>query len=97
VLEIALGARRGERAGLEVFDMMGRALGHGVASIQNLMDFDAIVFSGGISGSFDLIEPSLRGALRERAFAPPLSALPLVVSELGSKAGVIGASRLIPA
>ncbi|HEY6555742.1 MAG TPA: ROK family protein [Polyangiaceae bacterium] len=95
VRDIALAARRGERAGIETFEMMGRALGHAAASLQNLLDLDALVFSGGISASFDLIEPSLRAALRERAFAPPLAGVPLLVSELGSKAGVIGAAHLV--
>ena len=94
VRTIADGAREGERAGLAVFEMMGRALGHGIASIQNLLDLDAIVFTGGVSASFDLIEPSVRDALRERAFAPPLATVPLLVSELGSKAGVVGAAHL---
>jgi glucokinase len=95
VRSIADSARRGERSGLAVFEMMGRALGHAVASIQNLLDLDAIVFSGGISASFDLIEPSVRDALRERAFAPPLARIPLLVSELGDKAGVVGAAHLL--
>ncbi|HMJ10825.1 MAG TPA: ROK family protein [Polyangiaceae bacterium] len=94
VRDIALAARRGERTGLEPFEMMGRALGQAVAGIQNLLDLDAIVFSGGISASFDLIEPSLRQALQERAFAPPLATIPLLVSELSDKAGVIGAAHL---
>jgi glucokinase len=95
IRDIATAARRGERAGIDTFEMMGRALGHAVASVQNLLDLDAIVFTGGISASFDLIEPSLREALRQRAFAPPLAAVPLLVSELGSKAGVIGAAHLV--
>jgi glucokinase len=95
VRDIALAARRGERAGIETFEMMGRALGQAVASVQNLLDLDAIVFTGGISASFDLIEPSLRQALQERAFAPPLAAVPLLVSELGDKAVVVGAAHLV--
>jgi predicted NBD/HSP70 family sugar kinase len=75
--------------------MMGRALGHAIAALQNALDLDAIVFSGGISASFDLIEPSAREALRERAFAPPLSTVPFIVSELGDKAGVVGAAHLL--
>jgi glucokinase len=95
VRDIADAARRGERAGLEVFEMMGGALGQGIANIQNLLDVDAIVFSGGISASFDLLEPCVRGALRARAFAPPLAAVPLLVSELGERAGVVGAAHLV--
>jgi glucokinase len=94
VLPISIAARKGEQSGLRVFEEMGEALGRGLANIQNLLDLNAIVFSGGISASFDLIEPHVRRALREFAFAPPLAEVPLLVSELGERAGVIGAAHL---
>jgi glucokinase len=94
VLPIALAARRGDEAGLRVFEEMGEALGKGLANIQNLLDLNAIVFSGGVSASFDLIEPHVRRSLREFAFAPPLAEVPLLVSQLGERAGVIGAAHL---
>ncbi|HEY3495021.1 MAG TPA: ROK family protein [Polyangiaceae bacterium] len=94
VLPISVSARRGEERGLRVFEEMGEALGRGLANIQNLLDLNAIVFSGGVSASFDLIEPHVRRALREFAFAPPLAQVPLLVSELGERAGVIGAAHL---
>jgi glucokinase len=94
VLPISISARRGESAGLRVLEEMGEALGRGLANIQNLLDLNAIVFTGGVSASFDLIEPHVRRSLREFAFAPPLAQIPLLVSELGERAGVIGAAHL---
>ncbi len=94
VLPISVSARRGDAAGLRVFEEMGEALGRGLANIQNLLDLNALVFTGGISASFDLIEPHVRRAMREFAFAPPLAEVPLLVSELGERAGVIGAAHL---
>jgi glucokinase len=94
ILPISVAARRGEQAALRVFEEMGEALGRGLGNIQNLLDLNAIVFSGGVSQSFDLIEPYVRRALREFAFAPPLAEVPLLVSELGERAGVIGAAHL---
>jgi len=94
VLPIALAARKGNEAGLRVFEEMGEALGKGLANIQNLLDLNAIVFSGGVSASFDLIEPHVRRSLREFAFAPPLAEVPLLVSQLGERVGVIGAAHL---
>ena len=94
VLPIAVSARRGEPAGVKTFEMMGTALGRLLANIQNLLDLNAVVFSGGISASFDLLEPFVRGALRAQAFSPPLAEVPLLVSELGERAGVIGAAHL---
>lgn len=94
VLPIAVSARRGEEAGKKTFEMMGTALGQLLSNIQNLLDLNAVVFSGGISASFDLIEPHVRAGLRAHAFAPPLAEVPLLVSELGERAGVIGAAAL---
>ena len=94
VLTIAQSARRGEAAGCEVFAMMGDALGRGLAAVQNLLDLNAIVFTGGISGSFDLIAPHVRTALRAHTFAPPLAEVPLLLSDLGETAGIIGAAYL---
>jgi glucokinase len=94
VLPISVSARRGEAAGKKTFEMMGRALGKGLATIQNVLDLNAIVFSGGISASFDLIEEHIRAGLRENVFGKPAGEVPLLVSELGERAGVIGAAHL---
>ncbi len=94
VLPISVSARRGEEAGRKTFEMMGRALGKGLADIQNVLDLNAVVFSGGVSASFDLLEPYIRAALREHVFGKPAGDVPLLVSELGERAGVIGAAYL---
>lgn len=94
VLPVAVSARRGEAAGTRVFEMMGEGLGRGVAAVQNLLDLNAIVFAGGVSASFDLFEPHVRRSLAARAFAPPLAEVPLLVSELGEHAGILGAAYL---
>src|SRR6187549_2755 len=57
VLDIATSARAGEEAGLRTFERMGYAIGQALANIQNVLDLSAIVFTGGVSQSFDLIEP----------------------------------------
>jgi glucokinase len=94
VLGISVSARKGESAGLEVFAMLGEGLGRGVAAVQNLLDLNAIVFSGGVAASFDLIEPHVRAVLKRNTFAPPLAEVPLLVSGLGERAGIIGAAYL---
>jgi glucokinase len=77
-----------------VFRQLGEALGTGMAIINNVLDLDAIIFTGGVSNSFERIEPHLRRAMKARAFAPPLAEIPLEVSQLGEHAGVIGAAHL---
>ncbi len=91
---IADAARQGEPAARGTMASLGRALGTAIAGFQNLLDLDAIVFTGGISGAFDLFAPELRLALRAHAFAPPLAEVPLLVSELADRAGLLGAACL---
>jgi glucokinase len=92
--DVALAARRGDASARAAFDTMADMLAVAVNSIQNVLDLDAIVFGGGVSASFDLVEPRLRQKLRARCFAKPLGEVPLLVSELGEHAGVIGAALL---
>jgi len=94
VRPIAENARRGDAAALSVFNVMGEALGRGLAAVQNLLDLNAIIFTGGIAAALDLLEPHLRLALRAHTFAPPLAEVPLLASELGERAGMIGAAYL---
>jgi glucokinase len=94
VRDVADSAHRGEAGGKGAFATLTWALGVTINSIQNLLDLDAIVFSGGVSRSFDLIEAPLRAELRGRRFAEPLSEIPLLVSDFGDLAGVVGAAYL---
>ncbi len=91
---IADAAHAGEGAARDVFHAMGRALGTALVALQNALDLDAIVFTGGISASFDLIEPGVRAGLEARPFTPLLAEVPLLVSTVGEHAGVIGAAHL---
>ncbi len=91
VREIADAARRGEAAGIRAFERMGEAIADAIRSLQCILDVDAIVFSGGISPAFDLFESTCRARLVANAYGPPLGEVPLLVSELGSQAGQVGA------
>jgi glucokinase len=93
--DVAVAAARGDVRALETFRFVGHALGMGLAQVQKIVDLDALVFAGGISASFTLIEPALRETLRAQCFGPPTAEVPLVVSELGSHGGVIGAACLV--
>jgi glucokinase len=73
---------------------MGLAVGKALANIQNVLDLSAIIFTGGVAQSFDLIEAQVRVSLRRHCFARPPAEVPLLVSELGARAGVIGAAHL---
>ncbi|MCZ7604790.1 MAG: ROK family protein [Planctomycetota bacterium] len=77
-----------------VWQQLGWALGTGLGVINNVLDLDAIVFTGGVANSLSRFEALIRKAMQARAFAPPLAQLPLLTSRLGEQAGVIGAAHL---
>jgi glucokinase len=92
--DVAEAARRGNASALAAFETMADMFAVALNSIQNVLDLDAIVFSGGVSNAFDLVESRLREKMRARCYAKPLAEVPLLVSELGEHAGVIGAAQL---
>src|SRR5262249_43197023 len=49
--DLARAAREGDASARRVWNEMGDALGFMLTSVQNVLDLDAIVFSGGISAS----------------------------------------------
>lgn len=79
---------------MRLFEFLGRALGAGLARLNNALDLDALVFAGGVSGSFAQFEPALRECFRANSYAGPMSDIPMVISRLGEQAGVIGAAWL---
>jgi glucokinase len=80
--------------GEAVWQQLGESLGSALGTINNTLDLDAIVFSGGVANSLPLFESHIRAGLHARAFAPPIAEIPLVTSKLGEHAGVIGAAHL---
>lgn len=93
-LEVAERARKGDAGARGAFETMGDALGRLIVNSQHMLDLEAYVFTGGISKSFDLVEPTIRSTLRRLAFADCLAEVPLLVSEMGDRAGVVGAAHL---
>jgi glucokinase len=91
---VATSARRAEWIGVMAFETMGRALGRALATVQNFLDLGAVVFAGSAALHLDLLEPYVREELRLKAFAPPLAEVPLLLSDLGENAAVIGAAYL---
>lgn len=86
--------KAGGFAATQVLDLLGWALGAGLASLNNALDLDALVFTGGVANSFPKFETMLREAFRVRSFSSPQAEIPMVLSRLGEHAGVIGAAWL---
>lgn len=87
-------AETSDEAGDAVFQQLGESLGTGLAIINNVLDLDAIIFTGGVANSFKRFEPHIRKAIKARAFARPLGEIPIEVSQLTPNTGPIGAAHL---
>ena len=83
-------ADAGELRAKQVIDTFGALVGRGLAALASIFDPDLIVFSGGLTQSFDFLEGSITAA--RSAYASPAGRdVPLVLAKLGIHAGVVGA------
>lgn len=88
-------ARQGDPLALKAFDLAGCYLGQVIAGVANLLNLEGVLFAGGLSGCFDLLQPSLEQELAQRAFAVNWQQLQLVEACLGEQAGILGAANLL--
>jgi glucokinase len=87
-------ARTGDAAASELLEAEARWLGIGFTNLLHLYSPDLIVMGGGLSNGFDLLAPSIRTVVQQRAM-PAYRDVPIVRAELGDRAGLIGAASLI--
>lgn len=87
-------ALEGDRAALETFERVGRYLGIAFAGLVNVLNPHMIVIGGGGSGAWNLFIDHVRAEMCERAFEHPAQAVKLARSELGNRAGSLGASKV---
>ncbi|WP_433191317.1 ROK family protein [Actinoallomurus sp. CA-150999] len=91
---LAADARAGHQVALAAFDRAGRGLAAGIASAAALCDLDRVVIGGGVSRSWDVLEPPLVRAMRDYAGLAFVRRVTVVPSELGAEAGLLGAAAL---
>ncbi|MEE9312407.1 MAG: ROK family protein [Planctomycetota bacterium] len=77
-----------------VLKQLGSSLGKALASINNTLDLDAIVFTGGVAGSLDRFIDYIKHEMNCRSFSDSQSEVFMLSSQLGEHAGVIGAANL---
>lgn len=89
---VATAARQGDSVAAAAFHLAGQRLGQVLAGVVNLLNLEALIFAGGVSASFDLLQPSLDAELKQRLFALPRARLQLRTSSLADAAGILGAA-----
>ena len=86
------GAVDGDERCVAAVDQAARYLGVAVANVVNVLAPDRVVVGGGIAGAGEGILEPLRASVREHARMLPADRTEIVLAELGSMAGGIGAA-----
>jgi glucokinase len=82
----------GDGAAREALEATGYYLGVGVTTIANVINPEAVLFSGGLAGAADILLPVIRREVREKALEPVTENLKISLGDLPDDAGVIGAA-----
>ncbi len=90
--EIAELAHQGDTAAKEVYEITGRLLGVGIASVINIFDPEAVILMGGLSLAGELLLGPTKEEVRKRSYVYLHSDVKILVSLIQDKAGVLGAA-----
>ena len=88
-------AEQGDSLAKEIIDETAIYLGIALANIVNLFNPELIVLGGPVGQKGEILLEPLRAEVRRRAMAYPLSATQIITTDLGSKAGTVGAATLV--
>ncbi|MCW2569618.1 MAG: glucokinase [Mycobacterium sp.] len=94
-LAVMQAAQEGDEAALEAFRVVGRWLGHGMATLAAVLDPGVFVIGGGVCEAGELLRAPAVATFEERLTARAYRDVPDVrLAELGSEAGIVGAADL---
>jgi glucokinase len=85
-------ARAGDVRAIAGLAEVGRYLGIGLANAVTVLTPDRIILGGGWASAGDLIVEPIRAELRRRVITTPVERVDVVLAELGTWAGAIGAA-----
>jgi predicted NBD/HSP70 family sugar kinase len=90
-------ARNGDGKALATLQATGRYLGLGLASIINSVDPGTVYIGGEITAAWDLIESSVRAALKERALTDLTARTDIRTVSIDEHPRLRGAAALVAA
>ncbi|MGH2594918.1 MAG: ROK family protein [Actinomycetota bacterium] len=89
-------ARAGDMVAVSILADVGRWLGTGIAGLVNTLDPEIVVLAGGVAEAGDLLLRPARAGFRDAVEAVDhRPEVPVVLAELGSDTGVVGAAALV--
>jgi glucokinase len=87
-------AREGDPVARGAIQVVGRALGVGIANLVNIFCPQVVVIGGGVSAAGDLLLDPAREVMRRRALRPGRDEVRVEAAAFGGEAGMIGAAML---
>src|SRR4051794_10063597 len=87
-------AREGDPVARGAIEVVGRALGVGVANLVNIFNPQVVVIGGGVSEAGDLLLDPAREVMQRRALRPGRDVVRVEAARYGPEAGMIGAGLL---
>lgn len=93
-LELGKLAENNDHDALTFWHNYGKNLGAGLASLVYVLAPEAILIGGGVSGSAEYFFSSAMAEIESRVLESSRIGLKLLKTELGSRAGVVGAAKL---
>lgn len=92
--DVAICASNGDLTSIRLIQEGGRSLGKVLAGLVSFINPSMIVIGGGLAGLGHRLLAEIRGAVYRRSLPLATNNLPVVLSELGPRAGVVGAALL---
>jgi glucokinase-like ROK family protein len=93
-IDVGKASAAGDAAAIRLIREGGQLIGQVLAGLVNFFNPSMVVFGGGLSNLGHLLLAEIRSVIFHRSTPLATSDLSIVVSELGSQAGVIGAAFL---
>jgi glucokinase-like ROK family protein len=92
--DVADGASEGDVTSIKLIRDGGRRIGGVLASLVSFINPSMIVIGGGLAGLGHVLLAEIRSVVYRRSLPLATGNLPVVLSELGPRAGVVGAALL---
>jgi predicted NBD/HSP70 family sugar kinase len=93
-VDVGIAAAAGDPVAVEMVRVGGRRLGQVIAGLVSFANPGLVVIGGGVAGLGHTLLAEVRSVVYRRSLPLATENLPIVLSELGDLAGVVGAARL---